>query len=360
MQVRWLQCSYPKNNPEVFKTDNIVPLVKLKTSPAMISIEPNDLLLFARVVEDGSFTRAGERLGLPKSTVSRRLAGLEAQLGERLMLRTTRKLTLTDFGHNVLEHARQVMSEVQAAAELAQHRQAEPSGQLRISIPNDFANVVLGQLLADFTVKYPRIALQVDVSPRRVDLISENFDLAIRMGTLDDDAAIAARRLAVFSSSLYASPLYLRQHGTPHEPGDLMRHAALQLAAPQREARPWLLTREHATWQDTPPCRTTANSPELLLRLARAGAGITAVADHFVEPYVASGELKPVLPDWCLPPIEAWAVFPGRRLMPARTRAFLDALDAEFSAPRCQAARARAAQSRQERIEAARLEKREA
>jgi len=323
----------------------------------MTSIEPNDLLLFAKVIEEGSFTRAGERLGLPKSTVSRRLAGLETQLGERLMLRTTRKLTLTDFGHNVLEHARQVASEVQAAAELAQHRQGEPSGRLRMSMPGDFANVVLGQLLTDFTAKYPRISLQVDVSPRRADLIGEDFDLAIRMGTLDEDASLAARRLAVFSSGLYASPTYLKRHGMPREPVDLMQHAALQLAMPQRESRPWLLTRAHEVWQDTPPPRAAANSPELLIRLARSGAGITAVADHFAEPYVMSGELTPGLVDWSLLPIEAWAVFPGRRLMPARTRVFLDALEAEFSVPRCRAAHARMVTIRRERIEAARLDK---
>ncbi len=320
----------------------------------MTAIEPNDLLLFARVVEDGSFTRAGDRLGLPKSTVSRRLAGLEAQLGERLMLRTTRKLTLTDFGHNVLEHARQVMSEVQAAAELAQHRQVEPSGQLRMSIPGDFANVVLGHLMAEFTAKYPRISLQVDVSPRRVDLIAENFDLAIRMGPLDDDAALAARRLAVISRCLYASPAYLAQHGAPQAPAELMQHAGLYLATPQRESRPWRLTRENEVWEDTPPCRATANSPELLIRLARSGAGIIAVADHFAEPYVTAGELVPVLVEWALPPVEAWAVFPGRRLMPARTRVFLDALAAEFSPSRCQAAHARTAKLRKERIEAVR------
>ncbi|KQV97561.1 LysR family transcriptional regulator [Rhizobacter sp. Root1221] len=323
----------------------------------MTSIEPNDLLLFARVVEDGSFSRAGERLGLPKSTVSRRVAGLEAQLGERLMLRTTRKLTLTDFGHSVLEHARQVVSEVEAAAELAQHRQAEPSGRLRLSIPGDFANVVLGQLMMDFTAKYPGISLQVDVSPRRVDLIGENFDLAIRMGVLDDDANLAARRLAVFSAGLYASPAYLQQRGTPREPADLMQHDALQLTTQQRQTSPWLLTRQHEVWQDTPPSRAAANSPELLMRLARSGAGITAVADHFAEPYVLSGELEPVLVDWYLPPTEAWAVFPGRRLMPARTRVFLDALEAEFSVSRCEAERDKMAQTRRVRIAAARAEK---
>jgi DNA-binding transcriptional LysR family regulator len=231
----------------------------------MTAIEPNDLLLFARVVDEGSFSRAGERLGLPKSTVSRRVAGLESALGERLMLRTTRKLTLTDFGHSVLEHARQVVSEVEAAAQLAQHRQAEPSGRLRISIPGDFANVVLGQLMTDFTAKYPGITLQVDVSPRRVDLIGENFDLAIRMGLLDDDANLAARRLALFSSGLYASPTYLAEQGLPREPADLMQHRALQLT-----------TQQLGRVGGGRPLRRTVRG----LRRADAGAGGLAPATH--------------------------------------------------------------------------------
>src|SRR5437868_10077674 len=115
-----------------------------------MNVEPNDLLLFARVVDEGSFSRAAERVGIPKSTVSRRVAALESQLGERLLLRTTRKLTVTDFGHSVLEHAHQVAAEVEAAASLAQHRQSEPSGRLRVSMPGDFASAILGNLLARF------------------------------------------------------------------------------------------------------------------------------------------------------------------------------------------------------------------
>src|SRR5205823_8748882 len=111
-----------------------------------MDIEPNGLMLFARVVDEGSFSRAAVRAGLPKSPVSRRVAALEAQLGERLLLRTTRKLTVTDFGHSVLEHAQQVAAEVEAASQLAQHRQIEPSGRLRISMPADLANVVMSEL----------------------------------------------------------------------------------------------------------------------------------------------------------------------------------------------------------------------
>jgi DNA-binding transcriptional LysR family regulator len=300
------------------------------------AIEPNDLVLYARVVDAGSFTRAAERVGLPKSTVSRRIAALEAQLGERLLLRTTRKLSVTEFGQGVLEHAHQAAAEVDAAAAFAQHRQTQPSGRLRISMPSDFANVVLGALLTDFIARYPAIALEIDLSPRRVDLIGENFDLALRMGDLPDDASLAARRLAVFSNGLYAAPSYLQRRGAPATPEALLEHDTLRLLARSGEPIAWQLSRGAERWEGVPPSRATANAPELLMRLARGGAGITVLADHFAAPYVRSNELAPVLADWSLPPSLAWAVFPGRRLMPARTRVFLDALQAEFSGRDCQ------------------------
>jgi DNA-binding transcriptional LysR family regulator len=273
---------------------------------------------------------------------------MEAVLGERLLLRTTRKLSLTDFGHSVLEHAHQVVAEVEAATQLAQNRQIQPSGRLRVSMPSDFVTVVISTLLATFIDKYKEISLELDLTPRRVDLIGENFDVAIRMGDLPDDASLAARRLAVFSTSLYASPHYLARRGTPSEPEALMEHDALRLLQRNGEPMPWVMIRDDQRWEGIPPGRATANSPELLIRLARAGAGIASVSDHFVEPYVRIGELVPVLADWSLPLVPAWAVFPGRRLMPARTRVFLDALQAEFSGPRCQA--------EQDRVEATKRE----
>lgn len=311
-----------------------------------MNLEPNDLLLFARVVDEGSFSRAAERLGMPKSTLSRRLTALEAQLGERLLLRTTRKLTVTDFGHAVLAHAHQVTAEVEATLALTQHRQAEPSGRLRLSMPGDIANEVLVPLLAEFIAKYPAISLEADLSPRRVDLIGENFDIAIRMGDLPDDASLAARRVAVFSVGMYAAPGYLRRRGVPAEPEALLEHDTLHLLARNGEPQPWRLSRDDIHWTGTPPGRASANSPALLTRLALAGAGITMLADHFAAQYVKSGELLQVLEDWRLPPVTAWAVFPGRRLMPARTRVFLDALQAAFSGEKCQQAAAKIAQGK--------------
>ena len=294
----------------------------------MEQYSPNDLLIFARVAEAGSFSRAAERVGLPKSTVSRRITLLEERLGERLMLRTTRRLMLTEFGRQLLEHARQVAAEVDAVQALSEHRQARPSGRLRVSMPSDFANLLLTDMLAAFIALHPGVSLELDLSPRRVDLLGENFDVAVRMGDLPDDALLAARRIAVFAVGLYAAPSYLAEHGDPAGPDDLAAHRALRLLARNGEAAGWTLARGTEGWEGLPPGAATANSPELLIRLAVAGVGIAAVPDYFAVPRVRQGELRRVLPHWRLPSHAAWAVFPGRRLMPAKTRAFIDMLEA--------------------------------
>jgi len=308
-----------------------------EASKTTANIDPGDLFLFARVADERSFSRAAERVGLPKSTVSRRVAALEGQLGERLFLRTTRKLAITDFGLAVLEHARHVVEDVEAATALAQNRQTKPSGRLRMTMPGDLAGMVLAPLLAEFIVAYPAIALEVDLSARFVDLVGENFDVALRMGELRDDASLAARHFATFTVGLYAAPSYLARRGAPPEPEALIEHDTLRVLGRAGEPMPWTLVRGDARWEGIPPGRATANSPYLLMRMALAGAGITVINDYFALPYLEKGELIQVLPDWSLPPVNAWAVFPGRRLMPARTRVFIDALTAKFTGPECEA-----------------------
>jgi DNA-binding transcriptional LysR family regulator len=302
-----------------------------------MKLEPNDLVLFARVVDEGSFSRAADRLGYPKSTVSRRVAALETQLGEQLLRRTTRKLTVTDFGRAVLEHAHHVVEDVAAAESLAQHRQVQPSGRLRVTMPSDMANLVLAPMLAEFVLKYPAVTLEVDLSSRFVDLIAENFDVAVRMGELRDDATLAARRIASFTSGLYAAPSYVARRGVPAEPEALMEHDALRVLARTGDPQVWTLVRGEARWEGIPPGHATANSPELLIRMALGGAGIAMIHDSFAAAYLERGELVQVLPDWSTPPVAASAVFPGRRLMPAHARAFVDALVAKFAGQECQA-----------------------
>jgi DNA-binding transcriptional LysR family regulator len=234
----------------------------------------------------------------------------------------------------VLDHARALAAEVDGAQALAQHRQAKPSGRLRVSMPGDFANIALPQMLAHFVCEHPAIVLELDLSPRRVDLIGENFDLAIRMGDLPDDSQLAARRLAQMTIGLYAAPGYLQSQGVPQHPDDLLQLHGLLLPSRSGEVRSWQLERGPADapknvrerWQGMPTRYTLANSPDTLMRMAQAGVGVVMVPDFYARLLVQSGELVQLLPDWCLPAGDCWAVFPGRRLMPARTRAFLDAL----------------------------------
>jgi DNA-binding transcriptional LysR family regulator len=292
-----------------------------------MDVEPNDLLLFARIVEAGSFTQAALRVDLPKSTVSRRIALLEAKLGERLLQRTTRKLVVTEFGASLLEHARKVAEEVEAAGALVEHRQAEPSGRLRISMPQDFANMGLNSMIARFLERYPAVTLELDLSPRRVDLVAENFDIAIRMGDLPEDSSLNARRVALERFGLFAAPSYIARHGLPEQPDDLLDHDLLCILSRSGGAVPWVLTRGKQRWERELPARLTANSPDLLARIACSGAGIAASSALFADPHLKKGELVRVLPEWDLPVSTGWAVFPGRRLMPAKTRAFLDMME---------------------------------
>lgn len=293
----------------------------------MADIDPGDLLLFARIVECGSFSAAAERVGQPKSTVSRRLSLLEAQLGERLLQRTTRRLVLTEFGASLLEHARKVTEEVEAAGALAQHRQQAPSGLLRVSMPGDFANHAMGALMARFMEKYPAISLEIDLSPRRVDLVAEGYDLAIRMGNLPDDSTLAARAVAISKLALYASPGYTTLRGLPEQPDDLYKHDLLSLPPKANGMIRWKLLRGKTEWERELPARMIANSPELLVRMACTGIGIAASTELFAQSFLESGQLVRVLPDWSFPTVTGWAVFPGRRLMPAKTRVFLDMLE---------------------------------
>jgi DNA-binding transcriptional LysR family regulator len=292
-----------------------------------MDIEANDMLLFSRIVEAGSFSKAAQRLDLPKSTVSRRIALLEAKLGERLLQRTTRRLVLTEFGESLLEHARKVAEEVEAAGALAQHRQAEPSGKLRISMPADFANLGMTEVMSRFLACYPAVTLELDLSPRRVDLVAEGFDIAIRMGDLPEDSTLNARRVSLERFGLYAAPSYIAQRGLPEHPDDLMEHDLLCLLSRNGGPTQWVMERGKTRWERPVRARLSANSPEVLARIACGGAGIAASSDLFTGPMLKKGELVRVLPDWQMPAATGWAVFPGRRLMPAKTRAFLDMLD---------------------------------
>ncbi len=300
-----------------------------------MNFDADDLVLFARVAQAGSFSRAAERCGLPKATVSRRIGALEAKLGERLMTRTTRQLAITEFGERILEHARRLLEETEAANALAQHRRGTPQGMLRASLPPGFLDELdLVPCLLAFTERYPEVRLELDISPRRVDVIAERFDVAVRVAAqLPDDATLVARRLVDLEQGLYASPAYLARAGRPAAPAALMAHVGLRLVSSGGEPQPWRLLRDGAQWTGLPDGPIAANSVGLLVTLARHGMGIAGLSARYAAPLVAQGLLERVLPDWCLPTLTAWCVTPGRRLLPRRTSAFIAALEAELQRP---------------------------
>jgi DNA-binding transcriptional LysR family regulator len=287
-------------------------------------IDANDLLLFARVIEAGSFSRAAEALQLPKSTLSRRITALESLLGERLMQRSTRRLAITDFGESVLEHARRLTEETEATLALAQHRQARPQGTLRVSMPPNLPEIEPDEIFARFLAKHPQVRLELDLSPRRVDLVAERFDLALRVAAaLPDDNTLVARPLFKLAQGLFASPAYLRRTGQPKRPEDLPGHRALQLIASDGKPQRWELAKGSRHWTGLPPGPLAANSVTLLRSLAASGLGIAALSTRYAAPLVTSGKLVRVLPAWHLPEVTLWCVTPGRRLLPARTSAFI-------------------------------------
>ncbi len=292
-----------------------------------VSLDANDLILFAHLMEAGSFARAAQRTGLPKSTLSRRITTLETTLGERLVTRTTRRLTITEFGERILEHARKLLDETEAATAMAQHAQLRPRGLLRVSLPPDFMDMDLTPVLLQFATNYPEVRVELDLSPRRVDLLAERFDLAVRVANkLPDDATLVARKLCDMRIHLYASPAYLQRYGEPKAPGDLLDHVCLRLISSSGEAQSWRLSGNSGHWEGSPSGPLSSNSIGLQRELAIHGMGIVGLADYLVIQSLAQGLLKRVLPQWELPSMTIWCVTPGRRLLPSRTLAFIDML----------------------------------
>jgi len=304
-------------------------------SPAS-SLDANDLLLFQRVSDTGSFSRAAEQLRLPRSYVSRHLAALEARLGEKLFHRSTRKLALTDFGLGLVKHTRELRDQLVSIDHYVASRSGLPAGRLRVSMPPDFADQMLpADFFPDFLARYPDIRLELDTSARWVDVIGEQFDLAIRAGrgdTLPDDATLVARPLLAHRWAAYASTGYLARHGTPTHPDELAYHAALALSLASGQLLHWTLFEEgsDASWQGLPPVRFQCNSLQLLINMALRDQGIVLLGRHHASAALAAGALQRILPNWQSARAQTWLVMPGRRLVPAGVRALIAALEAVF------------------------------
>lgn len=294
-----------------------------------LKLYANDLILFAHIVDAGSFTRASDLTGLPKSTLSRRLSDLENDFGERLMQRSTRRLVLTEFGERMLEHAHRLMDESEEATALALHRQTAPQGTLRVSFPPEFHELSLDQVVAEFVRRYPDVRLELDLSSRRVDIVAERFDVAVRAATrLPDDSALVARQIIVMYNGLYASPDYIKKHGRPGHPADLLQHHGLALVGSGGDQQPWILTHDGQRWEGLPFQVLAANSMGLQQALCAQGLGILGLSNRFAAALVDEGRIERILPDWDLPPTTVWCVTPGRKLLPQRSMAFIDVLKA--------------------------------
>jgi DNA-binding transcriptional LysR family regulator len=287
----------------------------------------NDMGLFVEVAKARSFRRAAEAIGMPNSTLSRRISILEKAIGLRLLHRTTRKIELTEAGQLYFERSKRIVDEARLAHEQLDEMLAQPSGVLRVSLPVDFATFYLTPLIAEFARRYPGISFEFDLTPRRVDLVAEPFDVAIRMGELEDSGLIA-RQLARLPRYLYASPRYLERAGTPTKPGDLAQHECLCMP----RAANWMLEKGKKSVEVAVGGRFTLNSVGMIRRLATLDQGIALLAQEIVVDDLTEGRLRRVLPQWQASPISVYAIT-ETRLLPAKTQRFIEFLRERLGGP---------------------------
>lgn len=280
----------------------------------------NDMALFVAVGHTLSFRKAADAAGVPNSTLSRRISALEKAIGLRLLHRTTRKVELTEAGQIYYERCRRIVDEARLAHEQLGELLAQPSGVLRASLPVDFATIYMAPLVAEFAQRYPGISFDFDLTPRRVDLVSEPFDVAIRMGELSD-SNLVARLLARLPVGAYASPRYLQLSGEPLHASELAQHECLGFP----KAGKWLLQRGEETAAVEISGRFMVNSVGMLRRLATLDLGVTLLPEEIAADDVAAGRLRPILLAWRGPATPVYALT-ETRLLPAKTQRFIEFL----------------------------------
>jgi len=287
----------------------------------------NHMSYFVEVVKARSFRGAAEALGMPNSTLSRKINELEKFIGLRLLHRTTRKIELTEAGQIYYERSRRIIDEARLAHEQLGSLLAQPQGMLRVSLPADFAVITLAPFIKEFADFYPGISFDFDLTPRNVDLVSEPYDLAVRMGSLPDSGLIA-RKLGSLSRSLYASPDYLVQNGTPGSPDELKDHECIGM----RQDKPgyWQLHREESRISLRISGRFQMNSIGMMRRFASIGAGIAILPDKIVWEDVTDNKLTRVLPDWKAEAVTIYALT-ETRLLPAKTQVFIEFMREKLS-----------------------------
>jgi len=289
-----------------------------------------ELQTFVRVVEAGSITVAARRLGVAKSAVSRRIVELERRLSAQLVTRTTRRLTVTDTGLAFYERCRRVLADMAEAESLVAETHGDLSGTLRVAAPVTFGMMHLAPVLTEFMERHPAVTVDVDFSDRHVNLIEDEFDVAVRIGRLADSSLIA-RRLCPVHQVVCASPAYLARHGHPAGPGDLARYHGLRYSLDPQGGRHWhYIAPDGSAGQVAVPTQAIASNGEFLRDAAIAGEGVTLQPTFIVYRAIQSGQLLPLLTDHRWFEMGLHVIYPPTRRLARRVRAFIDLLVARF------------------------------
>jgi len=288
----------------------------------------NDIVIFTRVAEAGSFTTAARQLDMPKSTVSRRVSGLEDRLGTRLLQRTTRKLSITDAGRLLLTYGMRILADLQEAEEAVHHMQAKPRGVLKITAPVDAGSILI-PVLASFMRMYPEVEVDLNLTNRFVDLVAEGFDAAIRAGKLLGESQLKARKLNSSKPVMVASPTYLTQFGKPETCRDLEQHQCILF--PRKEAEQiWKLRDENGPVEVRVKGVIGLNDMSAVKYAVLEGLGIGRLPESYCARELEEGRLVSVL-DGALPNEgNIWLVYPGARYPSPKVKAFVDFLTHNF------------------------------
>ena len=281
---------------------------------------------FVRVVEAGTFTRAADSMQLPKATVTRLVQTLESHLQTKLLNRTTRRVTVTADGAAYFDRATRLLGELDELESGMTRAKVNPRGRLRIDVPASVGQLLLIPHLPDFHARYPEIQIDLGVSDRPVDLISENVDCVLRGGEITDQSLVA-RRIGEFHTLLCATPAYLQRHGTPHTPHDLEseRHRVVSYLS-HRTGRPYplLFERDGEKVEVNANYTLAVNDSTAALVAGLAGLGLSYTTTFQAYPHLASGALVPVLLGWCAETVPLYVVYPPNRHLSNKVRGFVD------------------------------------
>ena len=287
-----------------------------------------DMAMFVRIVEAGSITKAAEQLNIAKSAVSRRLKELEERLGSQLISRTTRQSKLTQAGEQYYQQVNNILRAVDAVNAHATNAPMRIEGTLKMTAPLSFGLMHLNDVIDKYANKHPNLRFDLDFSDRRIDLIEEGYELAIRIGELQD-SSYQAKKLALIRCVICASPNYLARMGTPETLDDLDNHALLQYSLGQTNSIN-LVDTEGRSHHRTIDAKIKATNGEFLVDLAVKGHGITFVPTFIAYKQLALGEIVPVFQHYQLPTLTAYAVYPKNRFLSQRCRYLIDFIAEQF------------------------------